>query len=153
MTKQYTIGIDPGTSTGIAVFDRNSRQIVRAETLDFWAAYDLCLAEYPPAICDLIIEDCSKNKVQVYARLNAYRGSRVAANVGGVKRESQLLIDGLRRRGYNVVAIRPQGSKWDTETVKRITGWNRRVSEHARDAIRLCFGVTNVRAQEAMEAA
>lgn len=145
MSKQYTIGIDPGAHCGIAVYSRALRQIIRAETLDFWSAFDLCIAEYPPETCDVIVEDCSKNKPRFRHKEGFGVQDRMSRNVGAVQRESVLLIDGLRRRGYNVIAERPQSAKWDAETVKRVTGWSKRTSAHCRDAIKLCFGVQSVR--------
>lgn len=146
--KQYTIGIDPGTATGFAVYNRTTNRIDRAETLDFWSAFDACLV-YLPETVDIIVEDASMNKPRFRTKEGAGVQDRMSRNVGMVQRESVLLIEGLRRKGYHVHAERPQSAKWDAEAVERITGHKARTSQHARDAIKLCFGVKNLRAMEA----
>lgn len=147
MSKQYTIGIDPGSATGFAVYNRTTNKIDRAETLDFWSAFDACLA-YLPEMVDIIVEDCSLNKPRFRTKDGAGVQDRMSRNVGMVQRESVLLIQGLRRKGYNVHGERPQSEKWDAATAERITGYRQRTSQHVRDALKLCFGVKSLRAVE-----
>jgi hypothetical protein len=135
---RYAIGLDPGRSTGVAIYDREADAIIHGETLDFWRVFDL-LANYPPDVAEVIAEDCSLNKPTFRHKAGAGVQDRMARNVGAVQRESVLLIEGLRRLGYNVLAVRPQSSKWDDAMCRRVTGWNRRTSQHVRDAIKLCF--------------
>lgn len=148
--KRYTMGIDPGVATGVCLYDRQERKIVLAETLDFHGTIDLCRKDYPPDTVDIIIEDCRAHR-SLYARYDAKGGMklrRIAQNVGQVKRETGLLIESLRRLGYTVVTEVPISHKWDSETLRRITGWTKRTSQHARDAVKLAYGVHRVRVQE-----
>lgn len=148
--KKYTIGIDPGKQTGMAVYGRLSDQIEYAKTLDFFSVQDVCLAHYPPQEADVIIEDCQAWKA-IYARHGGMDGARMrklAQNVGQVKRETGLLIETFRRLGYNVVTEPPISKKWDAKTVERVTGYKGRTSQHVRDAIKLAFGVKSVREQQ-----
>lgn len=144
MSKTYTIGIDPGSSTGFAIWHRTERRIAGALTTDFWGVFE-ALAEYPPDVADIIVEDASLNNPTFRQKGTGHYQDRLARNVGFVQRESQLLIEGLRRAGYTVIAVRPQSAKWDAATCARFTGFNGRISQHARDAIKLCFGVNHVR--------
>lgn len=150
--KQFTIGIDPGASTGFAVWDRRVKAITDAATLDFWTIIDRIAEYYPPESCDLIIEDASLNKPRFRHKAGTGVQDRMSRNVGQVQRESVLLIEGLRRKGYNVIAVRPQSAKWDAEQCKRYAGYDKRCSQHARDAIKLCAGVNDVRLMQ-LEAA
>lgn len=149
--KQYTIGIDPGTATGFAVYNRITNQIECAKTLDFFSVQDACISQYPPQEADIVIEDCRVWR-SIYARHEGVDGRRMrklAQNVGQVKRETGLLIESFKRLGYTVATEPPISQKWDAETVQRITGYKARTSQHARDAMKLCFGVKNLRVMEA----
>jgi hypothetical protein len=147
MAKIYTIGIDPGTNTGVAWFDRLTGRIVRAETLDFGRTLALLDAEYSPDCCDLIVEDASLNRPTFRRSNDPRRQDRMSRNVGFVQRESRLLIAELRRRGYTVMTVRPCSAKWNAEMVKRIARWDKRCSQHSRDAIALCWGIRVVRVE------
>lgn len=69
---------------------------------------------------------------------NAHTLSKIARNVGQVTREAQLLVEGLKRLGYTVVEVKPQGKKNQAE-FKRITGWQKRTNAHERDAGMMAF--------------
>lgn len=147
--KRYAIGIDPGTETGIAVYDRQTGQIVLAQTVDFWTLFLEVLKDYPPDQTDVIVEDARLNK-PTFAKEGDWhmnpdrfirKREKISRNVGGVQIESRLIIQGLKARGYAVKPIRPSGEKWDARTCQRITGYTGRTSSHARDAIRFCYNV------------
>lgn len=146
-TKRYCIGVDPGRNTGVAVYDRQTDDIILARTVGFWALFREVLSHYPPDQADVIVEDARLNK-PTFAKENDAgdrKREKISRNVGSVQAESRLIIEGLRLMGYNVKAIRPLGEKWDARTVERITGYSGRISEHARDAIRFCYGVKFIR--------
>lgn len=145
-SKRYTIGIDPGRSTGFAVYDRETNKILCAQSLTFWDLFKI-LPCYPPRVADVIVEDARLNKptFREHGDIGARKREKISRNVGSVQAESRLIIEGLQLLGYNVLPIRPAGEKWDAETVARITGYTHRTNEHARDAIRLCYGVKSLR--------
>ncbi len=149
---RYVVGVDPGTKTGLAVFDRESRALITLQTTDFWGAYE--------AIRKMPVDEVSV-RVEVHRYCPTFRerkrgaGSvgtldRMARNVGQVTREATLLVEGLRRCGYSVVEVRPQGKikgddgKYDAEEDRaqflRLTGWQGQTSQHARDAGRIAWG-------------
>jgi hypothetical protein len=143
--KLYTIGVDPGSSTGVAVFSRTAESILSAQTLDFGRTIEFLEANYPPDCCDVIVEDASLNRPTFRKSENRRIQDRMCRNAGFVQRESKLMIAELRRRGYRVLAVRPASEKWNQEKMERITGYKKRTSAHARDAIALAFGVKVVR--------
>lgn len=124
------IGIDPGTKTGMAIYDKKSRSLIDVWITDFWGAYGTILAAKEP-IDKVIIEvpRCKKN----------WQGAGAAIDVGGIVREAKLLADGIEKLGIVVVRVHPQG-KHDAAYVKKLTGWPKRTNEHTRDAIMLCWG-------------
>lgn len=146
-SKWYTIGIDPGRNTGVAIYNRMTNKITLALTVTFWELFHDILPGYSPEVVDVVVEDANLNK-PTFAKagdFGAGRREKISRNVGSVQAESRLIIEGLRRLGYTVLAIRPGGKKWDNETVKRLTGYTSRTSQHVRDAIRFCYGVKGVR--------
>jgi hypothetical protein len=145
--KRYTLGLDPGRDTGVAVFDRETDKITLARSVTFWGFFREILPSYPPDSADVIIEDARLNK-SLYARhdnQNAGTREAIGRKVGSVQAESRLIIEGLRLMGYNVLPIKPSGQKWDAVMLKRMTGITTRTNEHVRDAIRFCYGVKYLR--------
>lgn len=130
--KPFIIGIDCGVNTGVAIKETGANTFIYLKSLDFWQAYDLIIQSYPPESCRVHIEFLSE-KEGLYSDRKVH-GHRMAANVGGVRRETALLIKGLERLGYEVLKIRPTRIKWSQEDFTRHTGDTRRTNEHVRDA-------------------
>lgn len=119
---------------------------------------------YPPESCDVIIEDSKLNGAALRRTGIPAQDIKIAYNSGSNRRESQLLAEGLRRRGYNVVAVKPlrhvtaagatnKRGKMTAEFFSRLTGWDKPTSEHGRDAGILCWGVKECRQQESEKVA
>jgi hypothetical protein len=129
------IGIDPGKSTGFAVYDMRSSQLSLCDTLDFWGAVGkldtLCLKS---AENYRVVIELPKTKAvwHVGAKTQAAK-NRTAVNVGSVIREAELIVDWLDLNGVDYETVPPRG-KMDAAMFKRITGWQGRTSQHARDA-------------------
>ena len=143
---RYFIGLDPGTETGLAVWDAQGQVFARSLlTTTFWDAYDL-VCTYDPSTVLVILEDPSKNPPTFSHSIpqseNAYRKrERLSRNVGSNMREALLLAEGLERQGYRVRRVRPRSSKLSAEAFRRLTRYQGRTSEHARDAAMLVFGL------------
>ena len=129
---QFHIGIDPGNSTGFAVYDRIEKKFLVVETLDFWMAYSKAQA-YSVKDTRIIVE-VSKTK----ANWQKDKSTTTSVNIGGVIKESKLLAEGFRRLGFYVETPHPRG-KVDASYFKRVTGYQGRTNEHMRDAGLLCF--------------
>lgn len=137
--KPFVWGIDGGVSTGLAKWDRRNRKFVEILTLDFWAAYEHVLQD-DPQTTEIIIEAPRLiSPTFSYGESARRKREKIAGNIGGVKRESQLLADGFRRKGFTVTEEKPHGPKWPDEYFKRVTGWQGRTSQHGRDAGKLVF--------------
>ncbi|MCP9290034.1 hypothetical protein [Gracilimonas sediminicola] len=139
--KRYAIGIDGGVNTGFAVWDRKEKKFAELTSEDFWEVFSTITSLYPPALVDIYVEDPSKNKPVFFKKgaNNHKKMLKVAQNVGGVKRETELLIEGLEKEGYEVQRVRPGSAKWDADTFKNMTKYKGRTNEHSRDAGRLVF--------------
>lgn len=142
-SKRFIIGIDGGLHTGVAVWDTTKKEFVHMKTVDFWIAYEWISSSFSANETMVYVEDPSQNK-PVWRRrgMKDYEFSKKCQSVGAVKRETTLLIKGLRIKGFQVKAIRPKkGSytKMKADTFKKLTKCKMRSSQHARDAAMLVF--------------
>lgn len=139
------IGIDPGKSTGFAIWD--GKKITRMGTTDFWGVVEVvksCVDNGDEV--EVVLEDPSQNK-PVFSR--DLRGSRqqvakkmqrIGQNVGMNKKEALLLAEYLQKEGIACRRVQPTKSKWSAKDLKTYTGITKRTNEHVRDAIRLVYG-------------
>jgi hypothetical protein len=148
--KRYAIGIDPGVKTGFAVWDTENRRFLAIETRDFWSVFFGVLRSpiFSASTAMIVIEVA--HHAPTYRHLkaegqNAHTLSKIARNVGQVTREAQLLVEGFRLLGYEVIEQPPLGKKGkaadDRAQFQRLTKWTQQTSQHARDAARMVFGM------------
>jgi hypothetical protein len=97
---------------------------------------------YPPEIVQIIIE---YPPAFVYQRNkrgdNAVGGYRHAFNIGGVRREAELIFGKLtfeKRLPYVDLVPPVRQPKWSANDAERFTGI-KKMSQHARDAARLAL--------------
>lgn len=131
------IGIDTGVKTGIAVWEDGKLQSVESMTIT--KAMRKILTAYPYQTTKLYIEDARKwigfngKKKATDARLQG---------AGSVKRDAKIWEDWCKEHDYEVVFVKPMGKglKKSAEEFKRITKWEGKTNEHARDAAMIVFG-------------
>jgi len=133
------IGIDPGKTTGLAMW--NGSEITFMKSMSFWDAIgkiDFIAETFPDST--VYIENPQLNK-PVFARGNKrVVREMIAQRVGMNKRDAQLLIEYCDRLELNVKQVKPSTSKWDAKRLKTITGITERTNSHTRDAIKLVYG-------------
>lgn len=143
MKYQQIIGIDAGKHTGLAIYNAISKKLTDLQTVDFWRAYELITRFYDSDSTLVVIENPNLIKA-VFIRgniANARAQSKLSQNVGSVKRETGLLAEGLRRAGFTVEEVQPVRSKIkDSKYFNKLTRWEGRTSQHARDAAMLVIG-------------
>ncbi|MFB3132293.1 MAG: hypothetical protein ACE10K_07210 [Rhodothermales bacterium] len=147
------VGLDPGEQTGVAAYDPRARRLKYVFSLGFWMVVSMFETELGPEqpadgsapgpVVLVVIEDA--RKLPVYGRHDKVRGrrrDRLARNIGRIDRDTQLWVEYLERRGYRVLLARPsREQKWDAATFKRITRYQGRTNQHARDAGMLVFAL------------
>lgn len=146
----YAIGIDPGKSTGIALYHRVAKKVLGCWTSDFWGCYNLLRDLQVRSRFVVVIE--APVKTALYANQqaeadkgSAKRGNRMMANVAQNAHEADLLATGLEELGYVVVRKRPKRRNHktadeDREHILEVTGYDGESNPHTRDAIMLCWG-------------
>ena len=149
------IGIDPGESTGLAIWDSRQGKITIMTTTTFWGAINtIKLNSDSPTHIHVVIEDCTQN-APVFGIENTYRSTkglhanklravaRQGINVGTVMEKTKLMIKWLEDNNILHSKVRPtkkSATKLKADTFNNITKWNKRTNEHQRDAAMLVFG-------------
>lgn len=137
------IGIDTGHDTGLAVWDTGRRVFRAVATMRIHRAIE-AVRDWErdnPGQVRVVFEDARQRRwIPDSHDLRREMGRRQGA--GSVKRDATIWQEALTDYGIPFEAVRPhQGlTKWDAETFARITGWEGRTSNHARDAALLVFG-------------
>jgi len=135
---QKVVAVDPGTDTGVAVYWGD---LLKTFTLSFWEVYQRARKEGGGVDSTLyVVEAPYKTGVthqRLVGRQELSAQLKIAQNAGGVQREAQLLVEGLKRWGYDVVEHEPSTSKkWSDKKLRRLIGdWEGPSNEHTRDAI------------------
>lgn len=134
------IGIDPGTHTGVAVWDTRERRFLSLETLPIHQALIKVMMWRDRVGHDLhvVFED---------ARQRTWFGRDRNTNAklqgaGSIKRDCSIWEDFCRDYEIPYYAVPPMkgGTKLSESYFKTISGWKGRTSNHARDAAMLVIG-------------
>lgn len=135
---KIVIGIDTGVNTGYAVWSNIENKLIEVETLMIHQAMDGVLEYHKLYGKDLLVrfED---------ARQRVWFGSsgrEKLQGAGSVKRDSGIWEDFLKDNLINYESVAPSNNttKTNAATFKALTKWNKRTSEHARDAAMMVFG-------------
>lgn len=134
------IGIDPGTHTGLAVWDSFRQELVEVSTLKLHQALDRVLyyaVDREPV--QVVFED---------ARLRRWFGSagrEQLQGAGSIKRDCQIWEDFLSDHCIKFQSVAPArgATKWTPAQFALATGYKGRTSNHARDAALLVVGRGN----------
>lgn len=139
-------GIDPGSHTGLAIWDGASRTFREVATLPLWKAMDevkrwhyACLMQN--ADFTVVFEDARQRTwFQPDRNSSEYRGHLMGA--GAAKRDAAIWEEYLTALHipFRMQKPMPGLTKWKADYWAKVTGWKGRTSEHARDAALLVFG-------------
>lgn len=137
---KYCIGIDTGVRTGVAVWHPESREFVSVSTMTLTRALDMVRGLAADGV-KVYFEDARQRRwIPDTHDLRREMGRRQGA--GSVKRDCRIWEDFCRenRIPFEAVAPRRNRTKLSAEAFRRLTGWQGRTSQHARDAAMLVFG-------------
>lgn len=127
------IGIDPGVTTGLAVWDSDARKLLEVTSYSILSAMDKVLTYPDPKV--IMMED---------ARLRDwYKGGREKLQgVGSVKRDCKIWDEFAELRGIPIARVAPKNNrtKMRADAFEKVTKWQARTNEHARDAAMLVWG-------------
>ena len=133
------IGIDPGTHTGVAIWDSRAEEFLSLETLSIHRALqEVFKWSQRPTEIQVVFED---------ARQRTWFGRDKNTNAklqgaGSIKRDCSIWEDFCKDYQIPFLAVPPMkgGTKLSEAYFKTISGWKGRTSNHARDAAMLVIG-------------
>lgn len=133
------IGIDPGTHTGMAVWDSREGKFLSLDTLQIHQALVEVMLWKDKVGHDLqvVFEDARQRTWFGKGNTNAK-----LQGAGSVKRDCSIWEDFCRDYGIQFWAKPPikGATKLTANYFKLISGWKGRTSEHSRDAAMLVIG-------------
>ena len=124
------IGLDPGVSTGVAIY--RAGQLAHLQTIEPHEI-DAYIAEVQPA--RVVFED-SRLQSRVWTPVKGAAALKVARNVGEIDAWCRLITAVCARLGIAAHSISPKGkgAKLTHEQFAVVTGWAGRSNQHERDA-------------------
>ena len=133
------IGIDPGTHTGVAVWDSRRQEFIELATIPIHQALQKVFTwRQRPTEIQVVFED---------ARQRTWFGRDKNTNAklqgaGSIKRDCSIWEDFCKDYQITFLAVPPMkgGTKLSEAYFKTISGWKGRTSNHARDAAMLVIG-------------
>lgn len=135
------IGIDPGTDTGVAIWDTREGKFLSLATLPIHRAMEVVL-QYWMTECwhnkmEVVFEDARKRKWYGKGDTDAKK-----QGVGSVKRDCAIWQAFLKDHDIPFQNIHPikGGTKVSEDYFKMISHYQGRTSEHSRDAAMLVIG-------------
>lgn len=130
---EVLIGIDTGKETGFATYSTVSRKLLSVETIPIHQAMERVLALSLRFKIKVRFEDARLRKVF------GDTGREVLQGAGSIKRDAVIWEDFLNDKGiaFEPVAPKNNKTKLSADVFRRMTGWEGRTSNHARDAAML----------------
>lgn len=141
MAYDLIFGIDPGVSTGFAIWDKGQKKLIQVSTLQHHQAAEKIL-EHKGKRIFVRFEDSNLRKwIPKERDIKQVMGR--AKGAGSVGRDCSLWQEFLTMHNIPFEAVAPKNNKTKlpADTFAKITGWTGRCSEHARDAAMLIFGL------------
>jgi hypothetical protein len=133
---KYIIGIDPGTYTGFAIYEKRFKKLIFVDTLSIHRSME--------------IVKWWKGQTDIFVRVEDARmrnwfgksGREKLQGAGSVKRDSKIWSDFLTDEGIPFEMVPPKNNvtKISADAFKKLTGYTGRTSRHGRDAAMLVWG-------------
>jgi hypothetical protein len=141
---RFVIGIDPGSNTGWASWDRKEREFVEIRAMSpaqtIIELHKLHTLKLP---VEVVCEDARLRKWYGDAdKRQARSGAGIREGVGAVKARCADIEEACKILDIPCRMVKPKAgtSKWTADYFRKITGWALRTNEHGRDAAILVYG-------------
>jgi len=150
------IGVDPGSITGVCVWDNERQRIADMKSMSHiefmeWVTVNKDIYEILVVIEDPNLNQpvfmTNEEKKDIFGGDNEERETalrillRRAQNIGMNKQVAKTLMEFMEAKGIDYAPFRPYMKKMDAEQFKSYTKWPGRTNQHNRDAARLVYGL------------
>jgi len=132
------LGIDPGVSTGIAMYEAGKLTLL--ETI-----HPADLVAFINEATGVVFED-SRLQSRVWSTAASKAAScKIARNVGEIDAWCRLITELCGRKNIPALGISPKskGAKMDADAFCKMTGWVTRSNQHERDAAAVAWRYRN----------
>lgn len=130
------IGIDPGTTTGIAIWNPECKKF----EFIFSGGILECMER-------LVIHTVFGNPLFIIENPNLRKWYGENSNekkqgAGSIKRDYKIWLEWFEKCEVKHQEVNPKdvNTKMNAQSFKKLTGWNERTNSHARDAAMMVFG-------------
>lgn len=132
---RFLIGIDPGTKTGIALWDVEKKELM-LRSLPIHKAM-MVIRNYSTKAKLVRVEDSRKRKWYGKDSNSKLKGA------GSIERDCKIWEDFLTDEGIPFEMVHPikSGTKWNAKHFEQWTGYKGRTNSHERDAALLVYGM------------
>lgn len=137
---RYYIGIDVGTKTGIAVWDRQSKSFTRLDTLKIHEAWALVTRINQGYVGMIFVRVEDARKISWETKDKKADAAR-AQGAGSVKRDAAIWEDFLTDMNIPFEMVKANNTKLPADKFEMITGYKEQTSSHARDAAMMVYGL------------
>lgn len=139
----YAIGIDTGVNTGVATWNVVARRFDFMTTLSIHKAMMYVMQMYDKhgsSIC-VRVEDARLRTWYQSNDKTREEERKMLQGIGSVKRDAKIWEDFLKDMGIPFEMVHPKNgqTKVDETLFRKMTKYDKRTSEHARDAAMLVF--------------
>lgn len=144
------IGVDPGTNTGLGVWDTVDRKFLNVESANILEAIRRVRMWRP----DLVIFEDARKRGR-FDKMDAEQkkyGAAVREGAGSVKRDCAIWEEFLEEAQIPYQAKAPRSTKKDAAELAFLYGWTKRSNEHARDAAFIVAGLNTPMAEGIVQA-
>lgn len=132
------LGIDPGTNTGVALWNALEKRFLLVESMAVHRALEYVADQLrAQPMLPTIFEDARQRN------WFGHSGREKLQGAGAAKRDAVIWQDFLEDKRAPYLARKPTSgsTKWPADRFHRLTGWTPRTNEHGRDAGVLVFGL------------
>lgn len=144
MTFDLIFGIDPGTKTGVAIWNPKRQAFIEIKTTSILKAMDLVHSFTKPKFKEqkilCVIENPNLRKWFGKAGTERLQG------VGSIKRDFAIWLEFFEWRQIEYLQMHPKNirTKLSKKSFYEITGYSGITSEHSRDAGMMVFGMPSM---------
>lgn len=131
------IGIDPGTQTGLSVYDPKNQELIAVKSGTIIEMYQDLLEWHNDHNVKVRIEDARKRK------WFGDRSKFKQQGAGSIKRDCKIWEEICEYHNIRYEMVHPikGGTKLDAKTFKKTTKWEGFTNEHKRDSAMLVYGL------------
>jgi len=139
---RFYVGIDCGTKTGIAIWDSEKKNFVHIKTLAIHKALSFVQNFYQCQFAEGIWVFVENPNTFVPFEGHEKRNRTKEQGAGSIKRDYAIWRDALTDWGvgWRGTSLRGGLKKMKADAFQKMTGYEGKTSEHARDAAMIVFG-------------